>query len=230
MRELFGALPADYPAAVFVVMHLAPESPSVLPDILDHISALPVRLAEDAEYPDMPRNALAVVEADYRIPPREMASALLDLARQRVVASEEPAPPGMANEVRMTVQNQSSMDQLDGMGRRVPLTCPECGGALWEVDNGGPRFRCHVGHAYPLQTLAADQSVQVEAALWAGLRKLEESERLARRMEAHARANGSRRSADYHADLARSSASHAETLRNLLAERVGLAEDTAANE
>ena len=35
LRELLGALPADYPAAVFVVVHVAPEAPSILPQILD---------------------------------------------------------------------------------------------------------------------------------------------------------------------------------------------------
>ena len=41
-RDLLAALPADYPAAVFVVVHLAPESPAVLPAILNRRSALPV--------------------------------------------------------------------------------------------------------------------------------------------------------------------------------------------
>jgi chemotaxis response regulator CheB len=34
LRTILGQLPADYPAAVFAVLHLAPESPPVLHDIL----------------------------------------------------------------------------------------------------------------------------------------------------------------------------------------------------
>ena len=107
---------------------------------------------------------------------------------------------------------------MDKLGERVPLTCPECGGALWEMDNGGPRYRCHTGHAFSLNSLAAEQAIQVEAALWAGLRRLEESERLSRHMENFARSRGNDRSAEYHAEMARSSASHAQTLRALLRE------------
>jgi hypothetical protein len=59
--------------------------------------------------------------------------------------------------------------------------------------------------------------------LWAGLRKLEESERLAHRMAAHARARGNDRSATYHAEVARSNAQHAATLRQLLSEKTATA-------
>jgi two-component system chemotaxis response regulator CheB len=121
------------------------------------------------------------------------------------------------------------MEKLDAIGKRVPLTCPECGGSLWELDKGGPRYRCHNGHAYSLNTLASEQAIQVEAALWAGLRRLEESERLARHMEQAARSRGNDRSANYHAEMARSSALHADTLRNVLRQKTS-APAEAANE
>lgn len=34
LKELVSALPADFPASVFIVMHVSPHSPSLLPDIL----------------------------------------------------------------------------------------------------------------------------------------------------------------------------------------------------
>jgi two-component system chemotaxis response regulator CheB len=119
----------------------------------------------------------------------------------------------------MATDHHTEMGELDTLGERVPYTCPECGGSLWEMRNGGPRYRCHNGHAYSLNTLAAEQAIQVEAALWAALRKLEESERLARRMEANARSHGNERSATYYAEMARANASHADVLRKLLAEK-----------
>ena len=318
MRALLAALPANYPAAMFVVVHLAPESPSVLAEILDRASRLPVTVArngarirggtvtiappdvhlvldehtialshgprenrhrpsidvlfrsaavvfgprvtgvvlsgmlddgsaglwaikrrggvavvqdpDDAEFPDMPRNAMEVVAVDRCVRAEDLAQTLVGIASEPVQAVAEAASRNMTSEVRMAVQNDTSMEELDSLGRRAPFTCPECGGALWELDGGGPRFRCHVGHAYSLRTLAAEQTVRVEAALWAGLRKLEEAERLARRMETHARALGNERSADYHADMARASAAHAQTLRTVLEENSGASDRAAVNE
>lgn len=316
MRELFAALPADYPAAVFVVLHLAPEAPSVLPDILNRTSALPITVARpgapvrrgsvmiappnvhvvlendrvllvhgprenrhrpsidvlfrsaavaygprvtgvvlsgmqddgaaglwaikrrggaavvqhpvDAEFPDMPRNAMQTVAVDAAVPMRQMAMTLVKLASETIDAEAAPAPSSMQKEVGMA-QNESSMEEMDTIGERVPLTCPECGGTLWELENGGPRFRCHNGHAYSLQSLAGEQSTQVEAAIWAALRRLEESERIAEKMAAQARVRGNDRSAAYHADLARGHEMHATTLRRLLAER-GAPDDSEPRE
>jgi two-component system chemotaxis response regulator CheB len=39
------------------------------------------------------------------------------------------------------------------------FTCPECGGALWQVNEVGLiRFRCHVGHGYNGEILLAEQT------------------------------------------------------------------------
>lgn len=172
----------------------------------------------DAEFPDMPHNAMQTVAVDAAVPMRQMAQTLIKLASEALDVETEDVPASMEKEVRMA-QNESSMEALDTMGERVPLTCPECGGALWELQSAGPRFRCHTGHAFSLNSLATEQSIQVEAAIWAALRRLEESERLAEKMSAQARIRGNERSADYHTDLARSHGMHAATLRELLAER-----------
>jgi len=181
---------------------------------------------DDAEFPDMPRNALEATDVDYRVPLRDMAVTLNRIAREPIESSEEAVPEHMAAEVRMAAQNITSMEQMDTLGERVPFTCPECGGSLWEMNHGGPRYRCHNGHAYSLNTLASEHATQVEAALWAGLRRLEENERLSRRMESFARSRGNEPSARHYAEMARSSAAHAETLRALLREKTA----TPANE
>jgi two-component system, chemotaxis family, protein-glutamate methylesterase/glutaminase len=49
LRNLVGGLPGTLPAAVCVVVHLSPESPGVLPQILDRVSQLPVREARNGE-------------------------------------------------------------------------------------------------------------------------------------------------------------------------------------
>src|SRR5262245_4622115 len=41
LTSLVRGLPSDLPAAVFVVVHFSPSSPSVLPEILSRVGALP---------------------------------------------------------------------------------------------------------------------------------------------------------------------------------------------
>ncbi|WP_375504211.1 hypothetical protein [uncultured Nostoc sp.] len=82
------------------------------------------------------------------------------------------------------VENES-----DRPGKPSTLACPDCGGILWEVEEGNLlRFRCRTGHAYSAKTLLATQSDAIEDALWITLRALEEkaslSHRMASRMEA----------------------------------------------
>jgi two-component system chemotaxis response regulator CheB len=49
LREIVGGLRPDLPAAVLVVLHIAPEAKSVLPDILARRTDLPVNHAVDGE-------------------------------------------------------------------------------------------------------------------------------------------------------------------------------------
>ena len=78
---------------------------------------------------------------------------------------------------------------LDQIGQRSIFTCPECNGALWELEAGGLQFRCHVGHGYSAAALKQDQDAGIEQSLWSALRALKESvaldERLAERAKQH---------------------------------------------
>ena len=49
LATLVQGLPSDLPAAIFVVLHLSPEVPSHLPEILNRHSALPARHPRDGE-------------------------------------------------------------------------------------------------------------------------------------------------------------------------------------
>ena len=63
------------------------------------------------------------------------------------------------------------------------FTCPDCGGAMWELRDGKLiKYRCHVGHGYSPEGLMAAQSEALETALWGALRALEENADLRRRM------------------------------------------------
>jgi two-component system chemotaxis response regulator CheB len=47
LKDLVSRLPVDFPAPVFVVMHIAAHSPSVLPEILSSKGPLPAVHPED---------------------------------------------------------------------------------------------------------------------------------------------------------------------------------------
>jgi two-component system chemotaxis response regulator CheB len=69
-------------------------------------------------------------------------------------------------------------------GPPTGLTCPECHGALWSVEDD--RYQCRVGHAYSEDALVSAQGESVEAALWTALEVLEErAELLDRIAERH---------------------------------------------
>ena len=76
------------------------------------------------------------------------------------------------------------------------MTCPECGGSLWQVDDAKViRFRCHVGHAYNGEALLAEQTEALEAALWTAVRTFRERSVLGRQLANAERAKGNAASA-----------------------------------
>jgi two-component system chemotaxis response regulator CheB len=94
------------------------------------------------------------------------------------------------------------------------LICPDCGGALWSVNEAGvPRFRCRVGHAYSAETLLAAQDATVETALWAAIRTLEERAALLRRMASRVERQGHGRTAGKFARQATDAEHQAEIIR-----------------
>ena len=76
------------------------------------------------------------------------------------------------------------------------FTCPECHGSLWELKDGQlVRYRCRTGHAFSPETLASEQTHQIEEALFTALRALEENAVLLRGLAERAADRGQDRSA-----------------------------------
>jgi two-component system chemotaxis response regulator CheB len=277
LRQVLRALPAGLPAAVFVVIHTSPDSPGILPRLLEKDAALPVAYATDtepirsghvyvgppdhhllvkpglvrvtrgprenrfrpavdplfrtaasaydsrvvgvilsgalddgvaglahikrrggtaiaqdpvdAETPSMPENAVRQVRVDHVLKAREIGAALVALAgpgRGEAIMSTKKAPSRDVAEEGTDALNATPLP-----GPPSPFTCPECGGALWELRSGElVRFHCHVGHGFSSESLVAAQSEALEAALWTALRALQESSALRRRMADRARERG----------------------------------------
>ncbi|MVN21615.1 chemotaxis protein CheB [Mucilaginibacter arboris] len=133
---------------------------------------------KDAEYPDMPRNALNQLEPDYVVPLSEMGSLLEQLVAMAPEASG-PVPEDILIEAKIAARVLSDLTSVNALGNQVPFNCPGCGGVLWQVDEGPAlRFRCHVGHAYTSATLLAEQTKKMEETMWTALRMFEERKNL----------------------------------------------------
>lgn len=85
------------------------------------------------------------------------------------------------------------MDQMDEFGRRSVLACPDCGGVMWEIDEGDlSRFRCHVGHTYTAEVMSLALDESMRRALASAVRALEERAALARKLYQQAKDSGHR--------------------------------------
>ena len=141
----------------------------------------------EALFPSMPLNALKRDHVDYCVRLSEMPQLIESLVNSRnSVNSLEAGKETMVTPEQVRIETQfAAMEcigekNVDKIGRVSPLTCPECGGSLWEIQDGEAilRFRCHVGHAYTAETLVADQVDFLERALGSALRALEEIMRI----------------------------------------------------
>jgi two-component system chemotaxis response regulator CheB len=106
---------------------------------------------------------------------------------------------------------------VERLGRISRLTCPDCHGALWEIDDEDMlRYRCHVGHAYSAEALSEGQSGMLEVALWSAVRALEEQMMLAKRIVERARRSNQERAARTFEKRAREAEEHSSMIRQLL--------------
>lgn len=178
---------------------------------------------EDALYPAMPRNAIQHVNPDMVLAVAEIPDALEMLVREPVETRDfelvqplrgDPANPDPA---------------WDASYEPSGVTCPECGGPLWETDAEGlPVYACRIGHKFTPQTLLALHSDSAEAALWGGVRALEERAALARRLAARLRERGSTRSAERIEERASQAEAHGAAIRQVLEETASLVPDGEA--
>jgi two-component system chemotaxis response regulator CheB len=143
----------------------------------------------DAAVPSMPGSALRHVEVDHVCRIDDMAGLLAKLVRQP--AGETPdIPLDIRLEAAIAAQELADMKVDDMLGTPSRFSCPECHGALWEIEDGSMlRFRCHVGHAFAADTVLASQGEEVDRLLGTLLRSHQERAALARRMAEHERAN-----------------------------------------
>jgi two-component system chemotaxis response regulator CheB len=172
---------------------------------------------QDADYPSMPESAIHNVRVDHVVPLGEIGALLDRLAREPRPALPEGYACPIEEEPEAMGTTDRDLGEANRHGSPSGFTCPECGGTLYEKPGEGlAHFRCRTGHAYSPESLLATQSDNLEAALWAALRALEENAALARRMEKRARELGNGRTGERHARRALDAEGHAGLLRTIL--------------
>jgi two-component system, chemotaxis family, protein-glutamate methylesterase/glutaminase len=137
---------------------------------------------DDAEEPDMPLSAIAAMRIDHVLPLDKMAAHLKLLAQPQPVGSAVSVPDFLKAEHAASL-GKASMKQLGKTASPSGLSCPDCGGTLFELGGGkSPRYRCHTGHAFGLRSLLAAQEEATDQALWGAVRALHEKEAILRNL------------------------------------------------
>ena len=136
---------------------------------------------QEAEFPSMPESALRNVAVDYVVSLSALGPLLEE--KTRAVPPETAAaaaiPEDLKQEAVIAERVVGRIDEVATLGHMVPLTCPDCGGSLWELHHGQvQRFRCHTGHAFTGEVLLQESQHHLEETLWVALRMMEERKNL----------------------------------------------------
>jgi two-component system chemotaxis response regulator CheB len=146
---------------------------------------------KEALYPSMPLSAQQHVEIDHCLRLESIPALLTRILEQAPSEEEREIPPNLIMETRMAELDQSALETDDRPGRPSAYSCPDCGGVLWEIQEGEyDRFCCRVGHAYSPETMLGAQEEVLEDALWTAVKTLEESARLSHRLASTERERG----------------------------------------
>jgi two-component system chemotaxis response regulator CheB len=306
LRSLVGSLPADFPAAVLVTMHLAPASPSALSRILDRAGPLPalpavhgarltpgsihvappdhhlltedgavvlshgptenghrpavnatfrsvavtagaravgvilsgslddgalglraivdrgglavVQDPQDALYPGMPENALARVETAHVHAADGLGKALDELVRRPVDEVPVDPPSAMLLLDDRIARDGVRIDMVIPEPPTIPSghTCPDCHGALLQLDQSQGTYRCRIGHGWSAEALLVAHDRELQQALGTALRSLDEKAALAERLERDIVQRGIPTLSARHRATARECKKAAEELRRFL--------------
>jgi two-component system, chemotaxis family, protein-glutamate methylesterase/glutaminase len=173
----------------------------------------------EASIPSMPMSAIANVEIDYIASAAKIGELLVTLCGQRakgratMAVSKRPEPQDQSGEMQVA-------SMVHTFGPPSGITCPDCGGALWEIREGKlVRYRCHVGHQFTSDGLEAGQRDSVEGALWSAVRALEEQTDFRQRLAGRAASAGLTAVQDKFAEGARESHRQASAIRAVLFNR-----------
>jgi two-component system chemotaxis response regulator CheB len=175
-----------------------------------------VQTPEDAQFGQMPRNALERVPTATQVVIAELAPLLVRLTHEDAPPAS-PIPKSLRIEAKLTERAMIDDDWNQVPGKPTRYTCPECSGSLQEIDeNGDRRYRCRVGHAYSEDDLLSEKGKALEDSLWMALQTLEERAEMLKTMARADRARGWESTARNLERRAEEAWHHTEVLRDAL--------------
>jgi len=137
---------------------------------------------EDALCGGLPEAAIDALTPDRIGSTQHIAAALMDLAG---------TPPAAGGPQRSRRAATLLADPMDLPAEGVDISCPDCGGALQTISLPMlSRYRCRVGHVFSPEALLGGKGQELEAALWAAARTLEETATVSGRLARRSRDNG----------------------------------------
>lgn len=185
---------------------------------------------DDAEVASMPLAALRLAQVHAVVPSTKIADAIVQFCHQPAGQDVRPMPRRDEPEPQRPADETQVADMMALNGPPSPITCPACGGALWETEEDGViRYACHVGHQYAPDSLLAEHGDSVEQALWSAVRVLEQHADLRLRMSKRAQDAGIRMVAEGFVEDSHNYHLQAQHIRQLLlGQRDRMAADSVA--
>jgi two-component system chemotaxis response regulator CheB len=170
----------------------------------------------EAEYPDMPISVLEHTEVDDVVSLKDMGATILRIVNEAKEKGASP-PASVVLESRLSEKSATSIQQVSEIGKKSFYACPDCGGGLWEVENGKfNHYRCHVGHTYSENDLLLKQIETAEHTLWIALRMMEERKLLLQKVSRENNERGLGKLSGFYQEQSKNLDHHIDELKNLL--------------
>lgn len=137
---------------------------------------------DEAEIPDMPKNAIENVAVDHILPINEIPEKLAEIVRLPYKAPVQ-VPEDILEKIRVSEHRVPGIEDMHKIGELTSFTCPECGGTMWSSkDEPLGRFVCHTGHSFTTKSFLAGQAEVLENSLWAALQFMDQRIKLLQSM------------------------------------------------
>lgn len=171
---------------------------------------------KEAAYPDMPQSVLDNTMVDFILPVTAMNEAIQEtIANKRKTGV--PVPQDLKLESALAEKSITSIDEVSKPDQHALFSCPDCGGGLWKIKEGGHiHYRCHIGHSYTESDLLQKQFESLNATLWVALRMMEERKQLLHKMSKDEKTKNMHDLSKIHTDHAQELEVHINKLKELL--------------